>query len=100
MGVGGLTLCGCGLPSGPGGPRPRSPPQPTSLPCSPVLVTWLVLSEIYPAEIRGRAFAFCNSFNWASNLLVSLSFLDLIGESCDLIPRSRQVPENPVQTSL
>uniref|UniRef100_A0ABI7YGL2 Solute carrier family 2, facilitated glucose transporter member 10 n=2 Tax=Felis catus TaxID=9685 RepID=A0ABI7YGL2_FELCA len=42
-------------------------------------VTWLVLSEIYPAEIRGRAFAFCNSFNWASNLLVSLSFLDLIG---------------------
>ncbi|XP_029774090.1 solute carrier family 2, facilitated glucose transporter member 10 [Suricata suricatta] len=42
-------------------------------------VTWLVLSEIYPVEIRGRAFAFCNSFNWASNLLVSLSFLDLIG---------------------
>ncbi|XP_058989119.1 solute carrier family 2, facilitated glucose transporter member 10 isoform X2 [Mustela lutreola] len=42
-------------------------------------VTWLVLSEIYPVEIRGRAFAFCNSFNWATNLLVSLSFLDLIG---------------------
>ncbi|XP_074066259.1 solute carrier family 2, facilitated glucose transporter member 10 isoform X2 [Macrotis lagotis] len=42
-------------------------------------ITWLVLSEIYPAEIRGRAFAFCNSFNWAANLLISLSFLDLIG---------------------
>ncbi|XP_058143161.1 solute carrier family 2, facilitated glucose transporter member 10 isoform X2 [Dasypus novemcinctus] len=42
-------------------------------------VTWLVLSEIYPVEIRGRAFAFCNSFNWAANLFVSLSFLDLIG---------------------
>ncbi|XP_046289231.1 solute carrier family 2, facilitated glucose transporter member 10 isoform X1 [Marmota monax] len=42
-------------------------------------VTWLVLSEIYPVEVRGRAFAFCNSFNWATNLLVSLSFLDLIG---------------------
>ncbi|XP_054429621.1 solute carrier family 2, facilitated glucose transporter member 10 [Pteronotus mesoamericanus] len=42
-------------------------------------VTWLVLSEIYPAEIRGRAFAFCNSFNWAANLFISLSFLDLIG---------------------
>uniref|UniRef100_A0A8D0G836 Solute carrier family 2, facilitated glucose transporter member 10 n=1 Tax=Sphenodon punctatus TaxID=8508 RepID=A0A8D0G836_SPHPU len=41
-------------------------------------VTWLVLSEIYPAGIRGRAFAFCNSFNWAANLLISLSFLDLI----------------------
>ncbi|KAB1262933.1 Solute carrier family 2; facilitated glucose transporter member 10 [Camelus dromedarius] len=49
-------------------------------------VTWLVLSEIYPVEIRGRAFAFCNSFNWAANLFISLSFLDLIGESSDLIP--------------
>ncbi|XP_066243702.1 solute carrier family 2, facilitated glucose transporter member 10 [Saccopteryx leptura] len=42
-------------------------------------VTWLVLSEIYPVEIRGRAFAFCNSFNWAANLFISLSFLNLIG---------------------
>ncbi|XP_048205514.1 solute carrier family 2, facilitated glucose transporter member 10 [Perognathus longimembris pacificus] len=42
-------------------------------------VTWLLLSEIYPAEIRGRAFAFCNSFNWATNLFVSLSFLHLLG---------------------
>uniref|UniRef100_A0A8C0J542 Solute carrier family 2, facilitated glucose transporter member 10 n=1 Tax=Chelonoidis abingdonii TaxID=106734 RepID=A0A8C0J542_CHEAB len=42
-------------------------------------MTWLVLSEIYPAGIRGRAFSFCNSFNWAANLLISLSFLDLIG---------------------
>uniref|UniRef100_A0A8C3WA60 Solute carrier family 2, facilitated glucose transporter member 10 n=1 Tax=Catagonus wagneri TaxID=51154 RepID=A0A8C3WA60_9CETA len=42
-------------------------------------VTWLVLSEIYPVEIRGRAFAFCSSFNWAANLFISLSFLNLIG---------------------
>ncbi|CAI5778221.1 Solute carrier family 2, facilitated glucose transporter member 10 [Podarcis lilfordi] len=42
-------------------------------------MTWLVLSEIYPCNIRGRAFAFCNSFNWAANLLISLTFLDLIG---------------------
>ncbi|XP_053250131.1 solute carrier family 2, facilitated glucose transporter member 10 isoform X2 [Podarcis raffonei] len=41
-------------------------------------MTWLVLSEIYPCNIRGRAFAFCNSFNWAANLLISLTFLDLI----------------------
>ncbi|CAH2302956.1 solute carrier family 2, facilitated glucose transporter member 10 [Pelobates cultripes] len=41
-------------------------------------MTWLVLSEIFPAEIRGRAFAFCNSFNWATNLLISLSFLEVI----------------------
>lgn len=49
-------------------------------------VTWLVLSEIYPVEIRGRAFAFCSSFNWAANLFISLSFLDLIGEHSGLIP--------------
>lgn len=48
-------------------------------------VTWLVLSEIYPVEIRGRAFAFCSSFNWAANLIISLSFLDLIGEHSGLI---------------
>ncbi|XP_029468952.1 solute carrier family 2, facilitated glucose transporter member 10 [Rhinatrema bivittatum] len=42
-------------------------------------MTWLVLSEIYPAEIRGRAFAFCNSFNWVANILITLSFLDVIG---------------------
>ncbi|XP_009997074.1 PREDICTED: solute carrier family 2, facilitated glucose transporter member 10, partial [Chaetura pelagica] len=41
-------------------------------------MTWLVLSEIYPAGIRGRAFAFCSSFNWAAYLLISLTFLDLI----------------------
>ncbi|KAE8576353.1 hypothetical protein XENTR_v10004150 [Xenopus tropicalis] len=41
-------------------------------------MTWIVLSEIYPADIRGRAFAFCNSFNWAANLLITLTFLDVI----------------------
>ncbi|XP_030068229.1 solute carrier family 2, facilitated glucose transporter member 10 [Microcaecilia unicolor] len=41
-------------------------------------MTWLVLSEIYPAEIRGRAFAFCNSFNWMANIVITLSFLDVI----------------------
>ncbi|KAM3921278.1 solute carrier family 2, facilitated glucose transporter member 10 [Leptodactylus fuscus] len=41
-------------------------------------MTWLILSEIYPSEIRGRAFAFCNSLNWATNLLITLSFLDVI----------------------
>lgn len=66
-------------------PGPGSWRQTRGPPCSPVLVTWLVLSEIYPTEIRGRAFAFCNSFNWAANLFISLSFLDLIGESSDPI---------------
>ncbi|XP_068063705.1 solute carrier family 2, facilitated glucose transporter member 10 isoform X3 [Anomalospiza imberbis] len=53
-------------------------PHPSLAQKRDLAVTWLVLSEIYPAGIRGRAFAFCNSFNWAANLLISLSFLDLI----------------------
>ncbi|XP_070695414.1 solute carrier family 2, facilitated glucose transporter member 10 [Pempheris klunzingeri] len=47
-------------------------------------MTWLLLSEIFPAAIRGRAFAFINCFNWAANLLVTftfLNFIDLIGLS-------------------
>ncbi|KAK9528378.1 hypothetical protein VZT92_012544 [Zoarces viviparus] len=41
-------------------------------------MTWLLLSEIFPAAIRGRAFAFTNCFNWAANLLVTLTFLNCI----------------------
>ncbi|XP_068450796.1 solute carrier family 2, facilitated glucose transporter member 10 [Clinocottus analis] len=41
-------------------------------------MTWLLLSEIFPATIRGRAFAFTNCFNWAANLLVTFTFLDFI----------------------
>ncbi|XP_048450141.1 solute carrier family 2, facilitated glucose transporter member 10, partial [Rhincodon typus] len=40
--------------------------------------TWLVLSEIFPAGIRGRAFAFSSSFNWAANIIVTVTFLDVI----------------------
>lgn len=47
--------------------------------CLPT-VTWLLLSEIFPAVIRGRAFAFTNCFNWAANLLVTFTFLNFIGE--------------------
>lgn len=41
-------------------------------------MTWLVLSEIFPARVRGRAFAFTNCFNWAANLIVTFSFLHVI----------------------
>ncbi|XP_059184395.1 solute carrier family 2, facilitated glucose transporter member 10 [Centropristis striata] len=41
-------------------------------------MTWLLLSEIFPAAIRGRAFAFTNCFNWAANLLVTFTFLNFI----------------------
>ncbi|XP_076604077.1 solute carrier family 2, facilitated glucose transporter member 10 isoform X2 [Chaetodon auriga] len=47
-------------------------------------MTWLLLSEIFPAAVRGRAFAFTNCFNWAANLLVTftfLNFIDVIGLS-------------------
>ncbi|KAH1173257.1 solute carrier family 2, facilitated glucose transporter member 12 isoform X2 [Mauremys mutica] len=45
-------------------------------------MTWLVLSEIFPGGIRGRAMALTSSMNWGINLLISLTFLtvtDLIG---------------------
>ncbi|KAG7478349.1 hypothetical protein MATL_G00079430 [Megalops atlanticus] len=41
-------------------------------------MTWLVLSEIFPAGVRGRAFAFTNCFNWVANLLVTFTFLNVI----------------------
>ncbi|KAF3689378.1 Solute carrier family 2, facilitated glucose transporter member 10 Glucose transporter type 10 [Channa argus] len=41
-------------------------------------VTWLLLSEIFPAAVRGRAFAFTNCFNWAANLLVTFTFLNVV----------------------
>jgi MFS family permease len=40
-------------------------------------VFWLVLSEIYPLRIRGRAMSVGTVANWSGNLLVALSFLTL-----------------------
>ncbi|KAM6433375.1 solute carrier family 2, facilitated glucose transporter member 12 [Rhynochetos jubatus] len=47
-------------------------------------MSWLVLSEIFPGGIRGRAMALTSSMNWGINLLMSLTFLtvtELIGLS-------------------
>ncbi|XP_065536902.1 solute carrier family 2, facilitated glucose transporter member 12 isoform X1 [Lathamus discolor] len=47
-------------------------------------MAWLVLSEIFPGGIRGRAMALTSSMNWGINLLISLTFLtvtELIGLS-------------------
>ncbi|WP_050031457.1 sugar porter family MFS transporter [Natrinema altunense] len=41
-------------------------------------VFWLLISEIYPTEIRGTAMGVVTVVNWAGNLLVSLTFLRLI----------------------
>lgn len=38
--------------------------------------SWLLVSELFPAFIKGRAIAVTTSFNWATNLLVSATFLD------------------------
>eukprot|EP00055_Hartaetosiga_balthica_P009702 m.39280 g.39280 ORF g.39280 m.39280 type:complete len:575 (-) comp6855_c1_seq2:200-1924(-) len=41
-------------------------------------VTWLVLSEIFPDDVRGRAVGVATVFNWGGNLLVSLTFLSMM----------------------
>jgi MFS family permease len=40
-------------------------------------VFWLILSEIYPLSIRGRAMSIGTIANWGANLLVALTFLSL-----------------------
>jgi SP family galactose:H+ symporter-like MFS transporter len=40
-------------------------------------VFWLILSEIYPLRIRGRAMSIGTITNWGANLIVALSFLSL-----------------------
>uniref|UniRef100_A0A8C4VPX4 Solute carrier family 2, facilitated glucose transporter member 12 n=1 Tax=Gopherus evgoodei TaxID=1825980 RepID=A0A8C4VPX4_9SAUR len=44
-------------------------------------MTWLVLSEIFPGGIRGRAMALTSSMNWGINLLISLTFLTVTGKN-------------------
>lgn len=59
-----------------------------SLRCLPflfILVPWLVLSEIFPGGIRGRAMALTSSMNWGINLLISLTFLTVTGKSLQFL---------------
>jgi SP family xylose:H+ symportor-like MFS transporter len=37
-------------------------------------ITWVLLSEIYPNRIRGRAMAIATSVQWVANYLVSQTF--------------------------
>lgn len=41
-------------------------------------VTWLLLSEIFPAAIKGRAMSVSTSVNWAANLVISATFLQTV----------------------
>ncbi|KAK8763772.1 hypothetical protein V5799_033615 [Amblyomma americanum] len=40
--------------------------------------TWLILSEIFPAAVRGRAISVATSANWAANMTVSACFLTVL----------------------
>jgi SP family xylose:H+ symportor-like MFS transporter len=42
--------------------------------CSVGPITWVLLAEIFPAKIRGRAMSVATIFLWASNFLVSQTF--------------------------
>jgi MFS family permease len=42
-------------------------------------VFWLLISEIYPVRIRGRAMSVAAIANWAANFVVTVSFLTLLG---------------------
>ncbi len=41
-------------------------------------VFWLMISEIYPLNIRGKAMSVASLCNWGSNFIVSLTFLLLV----------------------
>jgi sugar porter (SP) family MFS transporter len=41
-------------------------------------VFWLLISEIYPLQVRGLAMSVATLVNWVMNLLVALSFLTLV----------------------
>jgi sugar porter (SP) family MFS transporter len=40
-------------------------------------VFWLMISEIFPLQMRGPAMAVCTMFNWGFNFLISYTFLTL-----------------------
>jgi MFS transporter, SP family, galactose:H+ symporter len=41
-------------------------------------VFWLLIAEIFPLALRGRAMSLATVSNWVFNLIVSATFLDLV----------------------
>jgi len=41
-------------------------------------VTWILLTELFPAPLKSRAMSLGQASNWAANVLVSVTFLDLV----------------------
>lgn len=42
-------------------------------------VAYVVLSEIFPMGVRGKAVSVVSAVNWATNLLISMTFLTITG---------------------
>jgi len=42
-------------------------------------VFWLLISEIYPVDVRGQAMSLAAMTNWGANFIVTISFLTLLG---------------------
>jgi sugar porter (SP) family MFS transporter len=42
-------------------------------------VFWLLISEIYPVDVRGQAMSLATMTNWGANFIVTISFLTLLG---------------------
>jgi sugar porter (SP) family MFS transporter len=42
-------------------------------------VFWLLISEIFPLQIRGTAMSFATIANWTANFVITLVFLGLVG---------------------
>ena len=70
-------------------------------------VFWLLIAEIFPLAVRGRAMSLATISNWGFNLLVTITFLGLINlcgragtfliyavlTLCALVFTARLVPE-------
>ena len=41
-------------------------------------IVWLLIAEIYPLRVRGQAASIATMSNWASNLVVAVSYLSII----------------------
>jgi MFS family permease len=42
-------------------------------------VFWLLISEIYPTKVRGKAMSLGSLTNWGTTWVVTLTFLPLVG---------------------
>ncbi len=44
-------------------------------------IAWLIVSEVFPLSIRGRAAAFATGSNWGSNFVIAMLFPGLVGQN-------------------